>query len=123
MTEALAHALRVMSTVACGVVLIAFVLWAADEGRAASDGQIAQVEESGPHSSTERPAVTVPTTATKHDGVRGGIEDANDALISPFEDVIQSNDPWPRHGIPALLALLAYGLLARLLINYIPQRT
>jgi hypothetical protein len=123
MTEALAHALRVMSTVACGVVLIAFVLWAADEGRAASDGQIAQVEETGPQSSTQRPAVTVPTPAAKHGGVRGAIEDANYALISPFESAAAGDDAWKRHGVPALLALLAYGLLARLLINYIPQRT
>jgi hypothetical protein len=123
MTDRLAHALRLMSTLACGIVVIAFVLWASDEGRAASDNQVAVVDEAGPGSSVPATVATSPTRSAKHGGVRGAIEDANDALISPFEGAASGDDAWPRHGIPALLALLAYGLLARVLINYIPQRT
>jgi hypothetical protein len=123
MTEVLAHALRVMSTLACAVVVIAFGFWASDEGRAASDGQVALVGASGPGPSTPGTPVTAPASDAKHGGIRGTIEDANAKLISPFDSVAASEAAWPKHLIPALLALLAYGLLARLLINYIPQRT
>ena len=120
--DLLAHALRVMSTLACGIVLIAFVLWASDEGRAASDSQVALAGAAGPGRSAPGTA-PAPDPGAKHGGVRGAIEDANEKLISPFDGVAASDTTWSRHAIPALLALLAYGLLARLLINYIPQRT
>jgi hypothetical protein len=117
----LAHALRAMSTLACGVVLIAFVMWASDEGRVASDNQIALVQASG-HSPAV-PGEAAPDPDAKHGGVRGQIDRVNDALIGPFDGAAASEGPWMSHAIPALLALLAYGLLARVLINYIPQRT
>ena len=111
MTE-LAHALRIASTLACGIVLIAFVLFAADQ-RGGSDR----------YGSTQA-ALTDPAAApeAEHDGARAAVEDINDALVGPFEGVATSDDAWVQHGLPALLALVAYGLLARLLIGYIPAR-
>ena len=104
----LAHGLRLLSTLACGVVLIAFVLFAVDNRDDAN--QFAQA----------------PAAATlaepQHDGARGVIENLNDTLVAPFEGVATSDDPWVAHAVPALLALIAYGLLARLLIGYIPAR-
>jgi hypothetical protein len=123
MTELVTRALRVMSTLACAVVLVAFALWASDEGRVASENQVALAGAAGPGPSTAGTPPTVPASGAKHGGIRGAIEDANAKLISPFDGVGASEAAWPRHLIPALLALLAYGLLARLLINYIPQRT
>jgi hypothetical protein len=61
-----------------------------------------------------------PPAEPEHDGIRGTIEEANDFLIAPFENVVQSTDRWITRGVPALLALLAYGVLARLLIGYLP---
>jgi hypothetical protein len=69
------------------------------------------------------PGPAAPDPDAKHGGVRGAIDEVNDSLIAPFEGAGSSEGPWMRHAMPALLALLAYGLLARLLINYIPQRT
>ena len=103
----LAHGLRLLSTLACGIVLIAFVLFAADNRDDAN--QFAQT-----------PAVAV--VEQEHDGVRGIVENLNDTLVAPFEGVAATDDPWIAHAVPALLALLAYGLLARLLIGYIPAR-
>ena len=123
MTDVLAHALRLMSSLACGIVVIAFLLWAGDEGQAASNSQVAQVEQAGPGPSIPATTAPAPMPAAKHGGVRGVIDDANDALVSPFEGAASGDGAWPQHVIPALLALFAYGLLGRVLINYIPQRT
>jgi hypothetical protein len=119
MTTQLAQVLRLLSTLACGVILIAFGFWAADEGRASSEQQVARVASST--SVPQPPPLQAP--AEHHGGVRGTIEDASAKLTAPFEGVTDTRGPWVRHGIPVLLALLTYGLLARLLINYIPQRT
>ena len=104
----LAHGLRLLSTLACGIVVIAFVLFAVDHRDDAN--QFAQT-----------PAVAT-TVEQEHDGARGIVENLNDTLVAPFEGVATSDDPWIVNGLPALLALIAYGLLGRLLIGYIPER-
>ena len=107
-----AQVLRLASTLACGVVLVAFVLWATDETKAVSSAQAAQVAPgSTPAAAPE----------AEQDGLRGAIESANDTLLSPFDGVTRSTNDWVIRGVPMLLALLAYGLLARLLIAYLPD--
>ena len=119
--------LRVGSTIACGIVIAAFAMWATDEGRSGSDQQIARLSQSdGPSGAPNGAPVTnpsapvdAPAPAAEHGGVRGAIEDANDAVLSPFDHVAQDSGPWAAHIFPALLALLTYGLLARVLIPYL----
>ena len=111
-----AHALRLASTFACGVVLIAFGLWATDETKSASGQQAAQVDT--PALSQPSAAAAPATAEPEHDGARGAVESVNDTLVGPFEGAAESTNGWVRHGVPALLALLTYGLLARLLIAY-----
>ena len=114
-----AQVLRIASTVACGIVIAAFVFWASDEGRAGSQQQVARLAESdGPSGAATTPAA-LPAGDVKHGGVRGAIEDANDKLLSPFAHVAHDSNDWAAHGFPALLALLTYGLLARMLIPYL----
>lgn len=114
----LVHGLRIASTLACGVVLVSFMLWATEETKSASAQQAAQAGgAAGPHAT---PAAV--QGEPEHDGLRGTIDSANDTLVAPFEGVSQSTNEWVEHGVPALLALLAYGVLARLLLAYVPQR-
>jgi hypothetical protein len=113
----IAQVLRVASTIACGIVIVAFVFWASDEGKAGSQQQVARLAESdGPTGAATAPAA--PVRNAKHGGVRGAIESANETLLSPFDHVAQDGNDWAAHGFPALLALLTYGLLARMLIPY-----
>jgi hypothetical protein len=122
----LAPTLRLLSTLACAVVTIAFVMWAADEGRMGRDGQVAQIELSDQGRTLPAPGGAPPAAPADpdadHDGVRGVVESLNDALVSPFDGFAGSDNAWAAHGIPALLALLTYGLLGRLLIAYVPVR-
>ena len=123
------NVLRIASTIACGIVIAAFAMWATDEGRTGSDQQVARLSQSdGPNGAANGAPVTnpslpvaAPTADPEHGGVRGAIEDANDALLSPFDHVAQDGGPWAAHIFPALLALLTYGLLARILIAYLPR--
>jgi hypothetical protein len=110
--------LRVASTIACGIVIAAFAMWATDEGRTTSDQQVAQVGTAGTADPAAQPGAAA---ESEHGGVRGAVEDANDALLTPFDHIAQDAGQWPAHGIPALLALLTYGLLARILIAYLPR--
>ena len=114
-----AHALRIASTIACGIVIAAFVFWASDEGRAGSQEQVAKLAQSDGSTGAATPPPADPAAVTDHDAVRGVIEDANAKLISPFDRIAQDDDAWVAHLVPALLALLTYGLLARMLIPYL----
>ena len=120
MTE-VQNILRVASTIACGIVIAAFAMWATDEGRTGSDQQVARLSEGAPAPSSPTSAAPVAPAEPEHGGVRGVVEDANDALLTPFDHVAQEAGPWPAHGVPALLALLTYGLLFRILIAYLPR--
>jgi|1185.fasta_scaffold1328107_2 hypothetical protein len=121
--------LRLGSTIACAIVIAAFGMWASDEGRANSDQQVARLAEEGNGDAVptnpvdpNRPLPAAqPSPAAHHGGVRGAIEDANDALVSPFDHIAQGSGDWPSHIAPLVLALLAYGLLARILIAYLPR--
>jgi hypothetical protein len=115
--------LRIASTIACGIVIAAFAMWATDEGRTTSDQQVAQVDTAtaSPTPAANPAAPPVAPAEPEHGGVRGAVEDANDALLTPFDHIAQDAGQWPAHAIPALLALLTYGLLARILIAYLPR--
>lgn len=113
-----AHALRIASTLACGIVILAFVSWAADEGRTGTDAAVAGVSSTAAAVSG---AGSTAQPAPEHDGVRGAVEDVNAGLLSPFDHIARDGDPWAAHGIPMLLALLTYGLLARVLIPYLTE--
>jgi hypothetical protein len=125
MTE-VQNVLRIASTITCGIVIAAFAMWATDEGRSGSDQQVARLSESdgAPNGApVTNPAVPVaaPAADPEHGGVRGAIEDANEALLSPFDHIAQDGGSWPAHAFPALLALLTYGLLGRVLLAYLPR--
>ena len=126
MTE-VQNVLRIASTIACGIVIAAFAMWATDEGRAGSNEQVARLSESdGGASNSVRVTnpsapVAAPAADPEHGGVRGVVEDANESLLTPFDHVAQDGGPWAAHIFPALLALLTYGLLARILIAYLPR--
>jgi hypothetical protein len=114
-----ARLLRAAAWVASAVVVVSFVLFALDETREASARTAAEVAG---QEAARRP---VPTDGQErareqaHGPVREAIDDANDVLLAPFAFAEPSGGGgWARRGVPALLALVVYGLglpfLARL---------
>ena len=57
-----------------------------------------------------------------HGPVREAIDDANDVLLRPFVDLVDSDSAWVNHGITALLALLIYGVGLGFLANMLPKQ-
>lgn len=113
-----AHALRIASTVACGIVIAAFVFWAGDGARSGSESQIASLDDAAAHPAAAAPAGQ-PVPEPERGDFRGAIENANETLLSPFDQIADDRGKWAARGVPVLLALLTYGLLARMLIPYL----
>ena len=116
-----------MIAIACsGLVLLGFAYFATDElGRGSQNQQNALVDELG---GDEGPTPVAPSPAEEADRERAngtfreGVEDANDLLLGPFAPLVGGADnSWVTHGVPALLALLLYGLGLGMLANMIPK--
>ena len=109
----MAGLLRLASTLATVIVALGFVLFAVDE---VGDGSAVTVAKIANDPGAER------AREHEHGALRELVDDANDVLLRPFTGLVSdSGSRWVQHGVPALLALLAYGLLLRILANSVPQ--
>ncbi len=104
------------------IVAVGFVLFAVDDFGRASESSRSRI--TGDRSATD-PTAADPTAAgeltreRRHGDARELIDDANDLLLKPFAAVSASADSrWLRRGVPALLALLSYGVLLGFLARY-----
>jgi hypothetical protein len=103
------------------VVVLGFAMFAIDEADKGSKHQHAKLErELG---TTVAPDERQEAARERgHSSVREAIDDANDVLLRPFADLVDSDNAWVNHGIPALLALLIYGFGLGLLANMLPKQ-
>jgi hypothetical protein len=123
--EAMGALIRYVAIVISGIVVLGFVLFAIDEMDKGSQAQQAKLErELGPTSQIA-PDAEVEAARERNQGTfREAVDDANDVLLAPFAEVVDSDNAWVSHGIPALLGLLVYGFGLGLLANMLPkQRT
>jgi hypothetical protein len=104
---------------ACVLVGLGFVGFATDEMRFASDTQQAKLADD--LNDPSRGAASERTREREHSSVREAIDDSNDVLLAPFSSVVNSDSLWVNRGVPALLALLTYGLLVLLIANSLPK--
>ena len=105
------------------VVVLGFAMFAIDETDKGSKAQQAKLErELGTTHDPIAPSADQEAARERtHGKVRETIDDANDVLLRPFVDLVDSKSAWVNHGIPALLALLIYGLGLGLLANLLPK--
>ena len=94
--------LRWASILATLLVVTGFSLFAFDQVSHASHQQVSYLADPSDHQEAVR--------ESRQSGFREGIDDVNDALLKPFAGVTSSHNDWVRRGVPALLAVLAYGL-------------
>jgi hypothetical protein len=116
--------IRAAAIVTSAIVLLGFAVFAVDEMDRGSQTQQARLDRElgnaavapGPEAENAREA--------EHGTVREAIDDANDVLLRPFSDLVDSSNAWVERGVPALLGLLVYGFGLGLLANLLPkQRT
>jgi hypothetical protein len=111
--------LRWASTIACAILVVSFGLFAIEKSKAGAKDQVQKVvgiNEPSPDPQNER------QREKKHGDVREAIDDANDVLTEPFAGVLSSGSIWAKRGVTTLLALIVYGVIARILIGYLPGR-
>jgi hypothetical protein len=118
MFNGLSTVLRLISRVACLIVIASFALFATDQAGSASAKQQNAVNSAAPAGAA---TATLPTS-TKHSesSARRTLDDASEALTSPFSGVTSaSSNEWVVRGGNMVLALLLYGFglgfLARVL--------
>ena len=122
----MAALLRLIAVCLSAIVAVGFMLFAIDEMDRGSKTQQRAVDEgAGGADAVVPPAPTPKEEAIRerqHGKVREAIDDANDVLLTPFSEMVaSSNSNWVTHGVPALIALLVYGLGLGLLANALPR--
>jgi len=100
----ISRTIRLASLVCCALVVMSFAMFARDQMAGASE-----------HQQTELVAGTNPDAAPvaithRHSQPRRFIDSAAKTLTSPFSAVVKSNNAWVDEGLPAVFALLAYGV-------------
>jgi hypothetical protein len=112
----ISRVLRLTAFACCALVVASFGMFARDQMAGASQ-----------HQQTELVAGAHPTAASstpvKHAQPRRFIDSAAKVLTKPFDAVVQSRNVWVKHGLPALFALLVYGLGLGYLARFSAART
>jgi hypothetical protein len=115
--------IRFVAIAISAIVVLGFAMFAVDEIDKGSKTQ--QQKLAAELSSSIAPTADAEAVRERHHGTfREAVDDANDVLLAPFVDLIDSDSAWVNHGVPALLALLLYGVGLGFLANMLPkQRT
>jgi hypothetical protein len=100
------------SYICCGLVIASFALFARDQLSGASKHQVAEIASGAPTRTGEGPS------SGHHDGVRRFIDNASNALTSPFRGVFQSSSQWAKRIFELVCAILVYGLGLGYLARY-----
>ena len=115
----MATVIRIVAVAASALVLVSFVTFASEQ---AAQGSRAQVAKLGTDLNEPAPApAPARARARAHGRVHEAIDDANDLLLAPFSNLVGTDDIWVRRLVPAVLALLLYGLGLGLAANYLPK--
>jgi hypothetical protein len=118
---------RLLAIFCSGLVILGFAYFATDELDRGSKTQQGKLDrELSGEVGDPTPIAPSPAQEAEREKVNGGfreaVDDANDVLLGPFTNLIDSNDRWVGHGVPAVLALLLYGLGLGTLANMLPKQ-
>ena len=118
---------RLVAIVCSGLVLLGFAYFATDELDRGSRTQQSKLDRQL-EGELGDPAPIAPTPSQEaareevNGAFREAVDDSNDVLLGPFKRLVDSDDRWVTHGVPAVLALLLYGLGLGTLANMLPKR-
>ncbi len=103
--------LRILAVVLSGLVLLGWLLFAINETGEASRQTSAEVAGRQAASRPDPSPDQERAREASHGSIREYVDDANDVLLSPFADVgAGSESQWIRRTLPAVLAVVVYGL-------------
>ena len=118
---------RVVAIVCSVLVLLGFAYFATDELDRGSRTQQSKLDQELDGDLRDpTPIAPTPSQEAARERVNGrfreAVDDSNDLLLGPFKNIVDSNDRWVTHGVPAVLALLLYGLGLGTLANMLPKQ-
>ena len=118
---------RVIAILCSGLVLLGFAYFATDEMDRGSRTQQSELDrELDGELEDPTPIAPSPNEEAARERANGkfreAVDDANDLLLGPFTNIVDSNDRWVTHGVPTVLALLLYGLGLGTLANMLPKQ-
>lgn len=103
--------LRVIAVLASAFVALSFVLFAIEEAGDASKRTTDAIAGLDAARSADPSPTQERAREAAHSDVREVIDDVDDVLVAPFAWIVSgSGNAWVRRGVPALLALLVYGI-------------
>jgi hypothetical protein len=106
LTGALGRTLSLVALVLALVVATSFLLFAVDElGGASREQQHRTID-----ADVTPTELAEENRESRHVQPREAIDDVNDFLLAPFQDVVSSNDVWAMRIVPTLLGLALYGI-------------
>ena len=117
--------IRFVAIAISGIVLLGFALFAVNEMDKGSQAQQDKLERELGHAPNDLVAPNGREEAFReaHQGkFHEAVDDANDVMLRPFVDLVDSDSAWVNHGVPALLALLIYGFGLGTLANMLPKQ-
>jgi hypothetical protein len=108
------RALRLLSVLCCGFVVISFVMFADDQLSSASRHQQNEIT-----TGVSAPGPAAARSASHQRGQPGRfIDAAANELIAPFRTIVESNDQWVQRGLATVFALAFYGVGLGFLARY-----
>jgi hypothetical protein len=107
----ISRVLRLISLLCCALVVASFAMFARDQAAGASQHQQTELV-AGASASPSAPA------SAHHAQPRRFIDSAAHSLTAPLSAIVPSNNPWVKHGLPAVFALLVYGIGLGYLARY-----
>jgi hypothetical protein len=111
--------LRLLAFVCCALIVASFAMFARDQMAGASQHQqTALVAGSGVTGGAATSGTDATAPQKPHAQPRQFIDSAAHTLTAPFSGIAPSNNPWVKYGLPAILALLAYGVGLGYLARY-----
>ena len=117
---------RLVAILTSAIVVLGFAYFATDELGRGSQNQQNKLDKEVTGALAD-PAPIAPTADQEAERQRTNgafheaVDDANDVLLGPFTGIIDSNERWVTHGVPAMMALLLYGLGLGTLANMLPK--
>jgi hypothetical protein len=120
---------RLAAIAASAIVALSLLLFTLDQTTAGSENQVREIDAQTP-AQTPPEAVEAPDPSPAaervreqaHSKSREMIDDANDVLVAPFSSIARGHGVWVERLVPAVLALLLYGLGGLTLANWFPSK-
>ena len=124
---AMGSMVRLVAIFCTGIVLLGFAFFAIDEMNRGSQNQQNALAAELEGNSANPPATIAPNPREerlreqRNGDFREVVDDANDVLLFPFGNLLDSGNVWVANGVPTLLGLLLYGLILGIVANLLPS--